>query len=157
MKLQGEFAIVTGAASGFGAEIARQYAAERCQVAVADTNDAGAQAVVTALGARAIAVRCDVTPRADINTVTGTDAITSGRRDLIGIGIGVCLGSGIRERRRTLWRKNEQLENQIAGGRSRKPNLHNLPSPIASEKPPESSAVKTMVEAWVERRSGRQK
>lgn len=43
MKLQGKVAIVTGAASGFGAEIARHYIAEGCQVAVADINEAGAR------------------------------------------------------------------------------------------------------------------
>ena len=36
MRLQGKVAIVTGAASGFGAEIARQYVKEGAKVALAD-------------------------------------------------------------------------------------------------------------------------
>ena len=83
MKLQGKVAIVTGAASGFGAEIARQYVAEGCQVAVADINEAGAQAVATALGARAIAVRCDVTQRADINTLVAATLQAFGKLDIV--------------------------------------------------------------------------
>ena len=69
MRLQGKVAIVTGAASGFGAEIARQYAKEGAQVAVADINDAGAKDVAGAIGALAIAVKCDVTQRADIDAL----------------------------------------------------------------------------------------
>ena len=45
MKLQGQIAIVTGAASGFGAEIARQYIAEGAQVALADIDAAGVHAL----------------------------------------------------------------------------------------------------------------
>ena len=45
MKLQGKSAIVTGAASGFGAGIARRFAAEGARVMVADI-DAGAAAEI---------------------------------------------------------------------------------------------------------------
>ena len=40
MRLLNKVAIVTGAASGFGAEIARQYAHEGAKVALADINEA---------------------------------------------------------------------------------------------------------------------
>ena len=73
MKLQGQIAIVTGAASGFGAEIARQYIAEGAQVALADINAAGVRALAAELGANALGVACDVTQRADIDAlVTAT-------------------------------------------------------------------------------------
>ena len=42
-QLTNKVAIVTGAASGFGAEIARQYVAEGAKVAVADINEDGAR------------------------------------------------------------------------------------------------------------------
>ena len=51
MRLQGKVAIVTGAASGFGAEIARQYVKEGAKVALADINEAGAKDVAGPLGA----------------------------------------------------------------------------------------------------------
>ena len=69
MRLKDKVAIVTGAASGFGAEIARQYILEGAKVAVADINAAGAKAVADALGANAFAVTCDVTQRGDIDAL----------------------------------------------------------------------------------------
>ncbi|WP_425407256.1 glucose 1-dehydrogenase [Hwanghaeella sp.] len=39
MRLQGKTAVVTGAASGFGAEIARSYAREGANVVIADINE----------------------------------------------------------------------------------------------------------------------
>lgn len=76
MRLKNQVAIVTGAASGFGAEIARQSVAEGAKVAVADIIEAGVQAVAGELGESAIAVRCDVTKLADIDALV---AATTGR------------------------------------------------------------------------------
>ena len=83
MRLANKVAIVTGAASGFGAEIARQYIAEGAKVAVADINEAGAKDVATALGANAIAVKCDVTQRADIDALVKATVATFGRLDIV--------------------------------------------------------------------------
>jgi 3-oxoacyl-[acyl-carrier protein] reductase len=58
--LANKVAIVTGAASGFGAEISRLYVKEGAKVVVADLNEAGAKAVAGELGGNAIAVRCDI-------------------------------------------------------------------------------------------------
>ncbi len=68
-QLQGKVAIVTGAASGFGAEIARQYVAQGARVVVADLNEAGAKMVAGTLGDAAIAVTCDVSKEADIQAL----------------------------------------------------------------------------------------
>ena len=83
MRLQNKVAIVTGAASGFGAEIARQYIAEGAKVAVADINETGAKAIAAALGANAIAVRCDVTKRADIDALVKTTVDAFGTLDIV--------------------------------------------------------------------------
>jgi len=84
MRLHNRVAIVTGAASGFGAEIARQYAKEGAKVAVADINEAGAKDVAGGIGAAAIAVKCDVTRRADIDAlVAATLAFGGGRLDIV--------------------------------------------------------------------------
>jgi len=70
MRLKGKVALVTGAASGFGAEIARLYAREGATVVVADLNAAGAQAVAEQIGGgRAVAAAGDVTRRADIEAM----------------------------------------------------------------------------------------
>lgn len=84
MRLHNRVAIVTGAASGFGAEIARQYAKEGAKVALADINEAGAKDVAGGIGAAAIAVKCDVTRRADIDAlVAATLAFGGGRLDIV--------------------------------------------------------------------------
>ncbi len=83
MRLKDKVAIVTGAASGFGAEIARQYIAEGAKVAVADINEAGAKAVADALGPNAIAVTCDVTKRADIDVLVAKTVEKFGRLDIV--------------------------------------------------------------------------
>lgn len=83
MKLNGKVAIVTGAASGFGEEIARQYVAQGCKVAVADINEAGARAVAQSLGADAIAVTCDVTRRDHIDRVIAMTQEAFGKIDIV--------------------------------------------------------------------------
>jgi len=83
MRLKDKVAIVTGAASGFGAEIARQYVLEGAKVVVADINAAGAQTVAAALGANAIAVACDVTKRADIDAMVAATVAKFGRLDIM--------------------------------------------------------------------------
>ena len=81
--LANKIAIVTGAASGFGAEISRQYVAEGAKVVVADLNEAGAKAVAAELGANAIAVKCDVTKRADIDHLVAAAIKQFGTIDIV--------------------------------------------------------------------------
>jgi len=50
MRLQGKTAIVTGGASGFGAGIARKFAAEGARVMIADLNADGAAAIAEEIG-----------------------------------------------------------------------------------------------------------
>lgn len=83
MRLKDKVAIVTGAASGFGAEIARQYVAEGARVAIADINTAGARAVAGELGDNAIAVTCDVSKRADIDAVVAATVERFGKLDIV--------------------------------------------------------------------------
>ena len=50
MRLEGKTAIVTGAGSGFGAGIARKFAAEGARVLVADLNEDAAKGVAAEIG-----------------------------------------------------------------------------------------------------------
>lgn len=84
MRLKDKITIVTGAASGFGEGIARLYAAEGARVVLADINGPGADAVARSIGPAAIAVRCDVTQRADIDAlVAATRTAFGGRIDVV--------------------------------------------------------------------------
>jgi len=66
MRLAGKTALVTGAASGFGREIARRFVKEGAKVAVVDLNGDGADTVADELGDAAIAVTCDVSDGAQV-------------------------------------------------------------------------------------------
>lgn len=83
MRLKDQVAIVTGAASGFGAEISRRYVAEGAKVAVADMNEEGAKKVAAELGANAFAIKCDVTKRADINALVAATLKNFGTLDIV--------------------------------------------------------------------------
>ena len=64
MNIHGQVALVTGGASGLGAQTARDLAHRGAKVAVLDRNGAGAQAVaaeIVAAGGAAIGLACDIT------------------------------------------------------------------------------------------------
>jgi 3-oxoacyl-[acyl-carrier protein] reductase len=82
-RLAGKVAIVTGAASGFGAGIARQFAAEGARVVIADLNGDGAQALAGELGAAATAVRADVSRDADIAALAEAATAFGGQVDIV--------------------------------------------------------------------------
>jgi len=83
MRLKDKVAIITGAASGFGAEIARSYAREGARVVIADLNEAGAHAVASEIGAAALAIPCDVSRRTDIDAAVQATIAHFGGIDIV--------------------------------------------------------------------------
>ena len=85
MKLQGKVAVVTGAASGIGREIARTYAREGAKVVIADLNQQGADAVAAELGgaSTAIGVAMDVTSEDQVEAGVAKAIGAFGRLDIL--------------------------------------------------------------------------
>jgi len=67
MRLHETVAIVTGGGSGMGAAIAETFAREGAHVAVVDVDGDAAKRVAAEIGNPAIAIKCDVTKRSDID------------------------------------------------------------------------------------------
>jgi 3-oxoacyl-[acyl-carrier protein] reductase len=83
MRLKGKVAIVTGAASGFGAEIARRFAAEGASVLLTDIDTAQGERVARELGASARFARADVTQGADWASAVQASVSAFGRLDIV--------------------------------------------------------------------------
>jgi 3-oxoacyl-[acyl-carrier protein] reductase len=83
MRLKDKVAIVTGGGSGFGAGIVRKFVAESARVVVADLNLEAAQAVASAAGAAAHALRVDVASAADARSMVETAVRQFGRLDIV--------------------------------------------------------------------------
>jgi 3-oxoacyl-[acyl-carrier protein] reductase len=85
-RLEGRVAIVTGAASGFGAGIALRFAQEGCAVVVADISDAAGQRVVdgiTSAGGRARYAHGDVTRSSDVKALLEAALSSFGKLDIV--------------------------------------------------------------------------
>src|ERR1700756_961503 len=86
MQLEGKTAVVTGAASGIGKEIARTFAAAGALVAIADVNLDAARTAAEELdssGARVIAVAMDVTSESDVESGMAAAVSAFGRIDIL--------------------------------------------------------------------------
>jgi 3-oxoacyl-[acyl-carrier protein] reductase len=86
-RLKDKVAIVTGASKGIGAGIARQLAADGAKVVVNFTSskdDADkVVAEIEAAGGHAVAVRADVTCKADVDALVGATIERFGRLDIV--------------------------------------------------------------------------
>jgi NAD(P)-dependent dehydrogenase (short-subunit alcohol dehydrogenase family) len=80
-RLHNKVALVTGAASGFGASIAERFAQEGAQVLIADLNAEQAAAVADRIGARAL--RCDVSKATDVASTVAMALQAFGRLDIV--------------------------------------------------------------------------
>jgi NAD(P)-dependent dehydrogenase (short-subunit alcohol dehydrogenase family) len=94
MKLEGKCVVVTGAAGGIGAALARRFAAEGARaVVVADREPNGIEAVAREISAAAscdaLALVCDVTKESDLQTLVDTTEERFGPIDLFCSNAGV--------------------------------------------------------------------
>ena len=86
MKLNGNVAIITGAAQGIGREYALRFAREGATVVIADLREEQARAVadeICAAGGKALAIRADVTSEDQMKAVAERAVAQSGRVDTL--------------------------------------------------------------------------
>jgi 3-hydroxybutyrate dehydrogenase len=85
-KLENRVALVTGAASGIGLEIAEAFAREGARICVADLNAPAALAAASAIrgaGGEAIGVQCDVTREPELDGALDQTLGAWGRIDIL--------------------------------------------------------------------------
>jgi 3-hydroxybutyrate dehydrogenase len=108
MKLQGKTAIVTGAASGIGKEIALTYAREGAKVAIADLNLEAATATalqIKAAGGQALGVAMDVTDETAVNDGVASVVKAFGGVDVLVSNAGIQIVHPVEEFSFAEWKK----------------------------------------------------
>jgi 3-hydroxybutyrate dehydrogenase len=108
MKLKDKAAIVTGAASGLGQEIARLYAREGARVAIADLNPDAANAAakeITGNGGQAMAVAMDVTDEKAVNDGVAAVVKAFGGVDILVSNAGIQIVHPLEEFSYAEWKK----------------------------------------------------
>ena len=83
MRLENKTALITGAASGFGREIAMRFVSEGARVAIVDINHDGADTVAGELGDAAIAIPCDVSSSTDVTRAVNSTIDVFGNVDIV--------------------------------------------------------------------------
>jgi 3-oxoacyl-[acyl-carrier protein] reductase len=83
MRLEGKTALVTGAGSGIGKCIAETYVRQGARVAVVDLDADAAKSVARTIGNNAIALRCDVSKKADIAAAVEETLAAFGALDIL--------------------------------------------------------------------------
>jgi 3-hydroxybutyrate dehydrogenase len=108
MRLANRVALVTGAASGIGNEIARAFLREGAKVAIADLNQAGADAAAAELGGpdrRAIGVAMDVTSEEQVEARKARTVKTFGRIDILVSNAGIQIVASLDELAFAKWKQ----------------------------------------------------
>lgn len=86
MLLKNKVAIVTGARQGIGYGIVLALAKDGCNVVVSDINEEGCKDVVKkieSLGSKALAIKCDVSKKAEVDNLITKAVDTFGKLDIL--------------------------------------------------------------------------
>lgn len=82
-KLDGQIALITGAARGIGRAVAQRYAREGARVVIGDIHESAAQDAARALGDGHLGLKLDVTQQASIDDVLARIVKEYGRVDIL--------------------------------------------------------------------------
>ncbi len=106
-RLEGRVAVVTGGASGIGAETVREFVRHGARVIVADIQLGRAEELAATLGDAARAIACDVTDEAAVAASIDLAVATWGRLDVMFNNAGIVGAVGpIAETEATTWHRS---------------------------------------------------
>ncbi|HEV8026533.1 MAG TPA: 3-hydroxybutyrate dehydrogenase [Stellaceae bacterium] len=107
MRLENKVAIVTGAASGIGKEIAALFVKEGAKVAIADLNQKGADATAAELGGpkKAVGIAVDVTNEAQVDACIAKTVDAFGQLDILISNAGIQIVAPIEEFEFAKWKQ----------------------------------------------------
>jgi len=83
MELKDKVAIVTGAGQGIGEGIAKKLASEGCKVVVCDLSEENAQKVATEIGDNAMAIKCDISNKLEVDNLVSKTTEKFGNLDIM--------------------------------------------------------------------------
>jgi 3-hydroxybutyrate dehydrogenase len=107
-RLSGKVAVITGAASGIGRQVARTFAAAGAKVVIADLDAEQARATAAEIdreGARAIALAMDVTSETQVDAAMATVTASLGRIDILVSNAGIQIVAPLEELVFADWRR----------------------------------------------------
>jgi 3-hydroxybutyrate dehydrogenase len=107
-RLEGKVAFITGAASGIGNEIAREFAREGAAIAIADLNQQASDAAAAEIrnsGGKAIGVAVDVTSEAQVDAGVKATVQALGNIDILVSNAGIQIVHPIEEFSFDEWKK----------------------------------------------------
>jgi 3-hydroxybutyrate dehydrogenase len=107
-RLIGKVAVITGAASGIGRQVARTFAAAGARVVIADLDAEQARATAAEIdreGAQAIAVAMDVTSETQVDAAMATVTASLGRIDILVSNAGIQIVAPLEELALADWRR----------------------------------------------------
>ena len=102
-RLEERIAIVTGAAAGIGAAIARAFCGEGAHVVVADRDIEAAEATAKEIGRAAIAMRLDVTKEDQVRAVVADTLARFDRIDILVNNAGIMRKAYVKDMAEELW------------------------------------------------------
>jgi NAD(P)-dependent dehydrogenase (short-subunit alcohol dehydrogenase family) len=102
-RLEERVAIVTGAAAGIGAAIARAFCGEGARVVVADRDSEAAEATAKEIGRAAIAMRLDVTNEDQVHAVVADTLARFDRIDILVNNAGIMRKAYVKDMAEELW------------------------------------------------------